>query len=238
MNQIKKVIICRQKDCTQSPCRSRFHDKLKIISIGTKSVGNLYSGTFPTSKRVSLSNSRESAQNKRSMHEVKDSTYSSELPSFVRATGFLHRTGSKRKAFHETSTIASPTFLETSKNGHSNSGSIQYLDTKASAILVERRNSTEGKELLCSTLFKNNHKRCYKTGLQRSHGKPIVSGNLVYSGVQNAHKLARTESSFSDSQTFSSPAKGLYCVNTLRQHNSSSVYCKGRGGLVILLCAT
>ena len=108
----KKVIICRQKDCTQSLCRSRFHDKLKKISIGTKSVGNLYWGTFPISKRVSLSNSRESAQNKRSMHEVKDSTYSSELPSFVRANGFLHRTGAKRKAFHETNTIASPTFLE------------------------------------------------------------------------------------------------------------------------------
>ena len=225
----KKVIICRQKDCTQSPCRFRFHDKLKKISIGTKSVGNLYWGTFPISKRGSLSNSRESAQNKRSMHEVKDSTYSSELPSFVRANGFLHRTGSKRKAFHETNTIASPTFLETSKNGHSNSGTIQYSDTKASAILVERRKSTEGKELLCLTLFKNNHNRCIKTGLRRSHGKPTVSGNLVHAGVQNAHKLARTESSLSDSQTFSSPAKGLYCVNTLRQHNSSSVYCKGRG---------
>ena len=229
VNQIKKLLYADKNTALNLLVDLGFMINLKKISIGTKSAGNLYWGTFPTSKRVSLSNSRESAQNKRSMHEVKDSTYSSELPSFVRAKGPLHRTGSKRKAFHETNTIASPTFLETSKNGHSNSGTIQYSDTKASAILVERRKSTEGKELLCSTLFKNNHKRCLKTGLRRSHGKPTVSGNLVHAGVHNAHKLARTESSLSDSQTFSSPAKGLYCVNTLRQHNSSSVYCKGRG---------
>ena len=221
-----------QKESTQSPSGTRFHDKFRKIGSRAKPVSCLHRGTFFVSKRPGLPNSGKNRKDKGSMQGAEKMSNSSKLPSFARTDGILHRTSSQCKIVHETNTVAPVTFLETVNNGPTDGSSIQQKCTATSKILAKQRQLVEREKFLCAKQLKNSDDRCIQVRVRRSLTESNLPGNLVYARGKKAHQLARTKGSISDHQTFSATSERSHSVDSIRQHNSCSVLEQGRGNSV------
>lgn len=225
----KEITMSGQTNIAQTLSGTRFHDKSRKIFSRTPTVSNVHRGTFFVSKGNGLSNSRAGRQNNCSLHITGESFNSPELSAPIRTHGFLHRTSSQCKTFHETNSTTSPSFLETSDNGVTEGNSIQQASGRASSILDETRKFTERENFLCQKQYKNNNNRCFQVRFRRSHGKSNFSGNLVYAGKGNAHQLVRTESSLPSNQAFSPTFTRSLSVDKIGQHDSCPIYQQTRG---------
>lgn len=120
---VQKTALERQRNSHESPCQTRFHDKLKEIVVSSNTEHSIHRGTVSIRSGDCLANSRESKKITSSNTETSNRPDSSRFSSSTGCNGFMYRNNTKCMSIHETNTNAFTEILETSisDNGCQNS---------------------------------------------------------------------------------------------------------------------
>ena len=224
----KEASFNRQREGPQSVFKTRFPDKSGQICSGTKSVSSLYRGKFSIGKRNSVPYSGENNKNQRSLSESERRCNSTGLSSSTRPHGILHRAGSQCSTLHATNTTASASILEASNNVITNENSFHEAIRKSPSVLAKKGKFVERVQFCPSKQFKDNYHRRIQNRIRRSHGKSIISGNLVCARQNEAHQSVRDEGCYVNSPAFSSSTERTHCSNQVRQYYSGAMHQQAR----------
>lgn len=228
----KKSINIRSRISTQSPCRTRIHNKLKKVHFGSITTDNILRGNVSLESGDRFANRGKNVKINSFIpgNDPSKSSNSQRFSSPSRDNVILLRNNSQCKITHETCSNTSVKILETSFSG-SGVQSPNYCTSKKPSKMVVRSNQHKKGEII-ETLGNPCHydNGCLNiSGLGRSHGDSDSTRNLEPIREKTPYQLLRNGSSDKNDKTLLIPIEGEKCINTLRQLNSGTIHQSSRG---------
>lgn len=224
--------LCRQRESSQSPDKSRFYDKFGKIKHRTNSENNIHRGCFSVDSRYCSTyrrkNTKTYLRGKCHLKQTKSSN-SKRFSTLVRYYGFMHRADPKCKAVYETNTTSSSLSLETSQSELVKENSIFKSSKGTSSLVVKQKKSFQREINNSMGNLSNRDDRCVTIGIRGSHFQQSNgSRGLVGKGKETTHKLLRNGSSLSHGKTLPTNIEKSKCPDSLRQFHSCQIHRKTR----------